>query len=245
MARITKEKLIGDVELQLTQAFPSQDLELEQSQTAFWLTNVRNALVAQEIEKSFKQGKQVPQIYLVTETCKQLVETPVGCVDSGEDGENDNYYFALTGAVVDVSDDNGIVQVLSADDDGDQDEIFKASLQSLPMLKAMTYTKPSSQIVSWSRSGDYIYVQGFKNSDIDFNKIIVTYVAKQDLLTMADTDLVNITDSLLPVLIEQVVELGKLELFGTQADTENNASPDIKSVYHRQIESPAQQPTQA
>lgn len=242
MAKITKEKIIGDVELQLTQSMPGQDLELEQTQIALWISNVRNALVAQEIQALIRKGKQVPPVYISREACKQLTEELTDCVEDTDDGTKQRFYFALSQQVVDAEDDGGIVQVYT----NELDQIQRTSLALLPMFEAMRFTKTSSQNVTWSRQdGDRIYIKGFKESDVDFNKIIVFYVPKQDLLTMADTDEVTISDLLLPVLIEQVVQIGKLELYGTQSDTENDAKQGIQPVYHRQIQEPvAPQPQQ-
>lgn len=238
MARVTKEKLIGDVELRLTQAAPSQDLEIEHRQIAFWLTNARNALVAQEIEQELKKGNQVPPWYSVRDTCKQMTEEEVDCIDPGEDGKNARYWFELSQPVIDVRDDNGIVQVLT----NEMDEVYKSNLSLIPMFANMRYTKPSSQIISWSREGELIYIKGFKVSDIDLNEIIVSYVPKIDLEELADEDEVAITDVLLPILIDLAAEIGKKELYGSQGDTTNDAVQDQKPVYHTQIQQPQPQP---
>lgn len=240
MARINKLKLVSDIELELVQSSPSQDLQIEHRQIAFVATNVRNALVAQEILQLLKQGKQIPPIYLTRETCKQLTEESTSCVSDGDDGMLQRYNFVLTGQVVDVDDDKGIVLV----ETDEREEIYKASIASLPMLKGMRFTKPTSQLLVWSRQGDDIYVDGFLESDLDFNKIIVTYAAKQDLLELDDDDTVNITDKLVVPLIERVVEILKLELYGTQQDVTNDGNQDQKPVYARTVQNVQPQPQQ-
>ncbi len=237
MAKITKEKLIGDVILKLTQAAPSQDLEIEEIQVAFWLTTEINFLMTQEVQKYLNQGKPIPPIYLTRETCNQLSEEDVTCVDE----DKQRFYFELEGEVLDVENDGGIVQVLT----DEYEEVFKANLELLPTLNQMRFTKPSSEILIWSRQGDLIFVEGLLDSDVDFNKIIVSYVSKQDIVAMNDTDVVILSDMLVPILIDRVVEQGKLELYGTQPDVDGNNSTDIKSlVYHRSIQNPAAQPQQ-
>jgi len=240
MARVSKERLISDVELQLTQGAPSQDLELEQSQIAFWLTQELNTLKSQEISQLLKAGKQVPPYYIVRQACNQLTEEVTDCIVDDNDGLNQRYYFALSNDVLDIDGDNGIVQVLTAE----LEEVYKGTIAMLPMLSQMRYTKPTGQLLIWSRQGDLIYVEGFLESDIDFNKIIVYYVQKQDLVAMADTDIVLISDKLLPVLIERVVEIGKLQVYGTTSDVTNNATQDQQQVYARAVQNPANIPTQ-
>jgi len=59
------------------------------------------------------------------------------------------------------------------------------------------------------------------------------------LITMDDEDEVLISDQLVPVLVDAVVQRGKLELYGTQPDESNNGRDNKAPVYHTQIASPA------
>lgn len=229
MAKVSKKYLVSDVILKLTQSSPSQDTEIEDSQIAYLLTNELNFLMSLEVETLVRQGKPVPPIYLIRETCKQLSIEDVDCVPTNDE----RLYFALTGKVLDVENDAGIVQVLTSD----YQEIYKAYLELLPTLKQMRWTRPSSDVLIWSRQGDTIFVEGFLEPDIDFNDIIVSYVPKQNLVTMADDDLVIVSDKILTVLTDKVADQAKLMMYGTQPDTTGNDSTDIKGlVYHRAIQ---------
>jgi hypothetical protein len=237
MARVEKQKLISDVILKLTQAFPSQDLELEDDQVAFWLTQEVNFLVTQEVVKAVNQGKPVPPVYLTRETCNQTSEEDVTCVDDNKE----RFFFELTGEVLDVENDAGVVQVLT----DEYEEVYKANIELLPTLQAMRYTKPKTELLVWYRESARVFVDGFNNADIEFNKIMVTYVPKQDLIALADDGIVKISDLLLPLLIDRAVETGKLQMYGTQPDTSGNDSTDVKGmVYHRSIQNPSAQPQQ-
>ena len=55
---------------------------------------------------------------------------------------------------------------------------------------------------------------------------------------MAETDEVLCSDLVLPQVIAASVETGKLQLYGTQADVQNNGSEDAQPVYHQQIRRP-------
>lgn len=228
---ITKEQLIADIELQLNQGAPSIDTELEYEQIAQWINVVRNDLVAREVDAALKRGDQVLPIYVGREVCNQLAEEDVACVDE----ENERMGFSLTGEVLDTDNDNGILQVLT----DTYDEVYKGSLELLPVLKKMTYTKSSAELLIWSRQGNEIFVEGFNEADIEFNNINVYFLRKIDLNTMASTDIIPVSDKLLPVLIARVVEMGKLQMYGTEADQATDGVDTKNVVYHRSIQNPA------
>jgi len=237
MARITKEKLIGDIELQLNQGAPSKDSELEYDQIAYHVNIMLNDLKAREIDNELKKGNQIPPIYISRQVCNQLSPEVVACIDDSEERS----YFGLSEQVLDTFDDNGIVQVLT--DEGD--EVYKASLQMMPTFRKMKYTAPSPELLLWSRQGDNIFVEGLNPSDLDFNKIMVYYIPKQDVIAMADSDEIVISDKTLSYMIERVVDLLKSELYGTSSDQSNDGVDPKDVLYHRAIANPSQeQPTQ-
>jgi len=235
MAKITKEKLIGDIELQLNQGAPSKDSELEYDQIAYHINIMLNDLKAREIDNELKKGNQVPPYYVSRQVCNQLSPEAVACIDDSEE----RTYFAITEEVLDTFDDNGIVQVLT--DEGD--EVYKASLQLMPTFRKMKYTKPSPELLLWSRQGDNnIFVEGLNPSDLDFNKIMVYYVPKQDVIAMADSDEIIVSDKTLSYLIERVVDVLKSQMYGTSSDKTNDGVDPKDVLYHRAIANPSQQP---
>lgn len=240
MAKVQKQKLISDVFNEVYEGSPSQDSELSESIVAFWLSNEVNRLVAADIERALSKGDQINPVYVLREPCNQLTEEITPCVPSDDDGSYERYYFQLTKPVINISDDRGILLVT----DDENGEINKSSLVLLPMFRNMRFTKPSSQVLSWSRQDELIFIEGFKESDLDFNKIIVYYVPQQDVEALSDTGLVLISDQLLPTLIESVVQKAKLQLYGSQADQENDAKEGVQPVYARQVQNQIAQPQQ-
>lgn len=237
MAKISKEKLIADIELKIHQGAPSQNTELEYDQIAYWLNSVLNEAVAREADGYMKKGEQVPPIYIETETCNQLAEEDVECVDDGKQ----RCAFELDGEVLDTDDDNGIVQILTPNENDEDIEIYKASLQALPMFKAMRYSQPNPQVLLWSRQGDQIFVDGLNPSDLEFNKITVYYLLKQDVLGMADTDLVAVSDKILQSVIDRVVDIAKEQMYGSEADQTNDGVDPKQLLYSRGIQKSVQE----
>lgn len=228
MARITKKELIAEIELRVNQGAPSNDTELEYTQIGNWFNIVGNEMVAKEVDKCVNKGDQIPSVYIDRETCKQIVEEDVACVDEADERMG----FELTGTVLDTDNDNGVVLVMTDEDQ----EVYKASLQTLPMLKLMTYTAPTSELLLWSRQGTKIFIDGFVAADLDFNNITVYFIKKIDFKTLGEDDVVPISDRILPTVIERVVELAKDQMYGSQADKTNDGT-DVKDViYHRAIQ---------
>lgn len=224
---ITKEKFISDVILQLTQGSPSDDIQLEDLQVAQWSTVVINDLVTREITSYMKQGKFIPPIYIVRETGKALLEETVTDIDD----EKQRIYFALSGEVLDLPNDAGVVQVL----DYDLNVIHRGSLERMQIINALRFARPTQDNKVYYRSGTSIFIEGFATADIDFNPIIVDYVKKQDIGALSDSGSILLSDQLYPIALAGVVQMGKTQMYGSSPDQANDGI-DTKSIqYHTAI----------
>lgn len=233
---ITKQQLISDVILQLTQASPSDDLELEESQVAYWISYELNSLIATEINSKIQRGEMIPSIYIKRAACEVAEVEDTECADDCDD----RIFIELDEEILTLNKDWGVIQVQT--DQGDI--IRKASVESLNMFRFLRFAKPSEQNLMYSHQGKKIFIEGLKAVDIPFDNINVWYVPKQDLSTLEDTAEVLVSDLVLPQLIDLVVERGKLQMYGTTPDTDNDGQ-DVKNIqYHRAIQNPAneQQP---
>lgn len=228
---MTKQELIGDIELQLLQGNPSDDSELEQDQIAQWIDYHLNDLIRREVIEEKKKGNPIPSVYIVREAALELQEEAVADIDDIDQ----RLYVTLTGEVLDLPRDLGVVRVL----DYDLNLIQKTTVEDLEMIRDLRFAKPTADNVLHYRQGEKIFVIGFNTADIDFNPLIVDYVKKQNILSMADTDEVLITDQLVPLLIDLCVQRGKQELYGTTPDEENQGTDTKKTAYHTQIANPS------
>jgi len=228
---ITKEQILSDIQLQLLQSSPSDDSALELSQLAFWTSYHLNELVRREITAELKKGNIIPPIYVLREEALVITEETVADIDD----KDQRMWVELDNDVLDLPRDRAIVNVY----DYDLNLINKTSLEELASIKHLRFAAPSSENVLHYRQGKKIFLVGFNTPDLEFNEIIVDYIPKQDLITMDDEDEVLISDQLVPVLVDAVVQRGKLELYGTQPDESNNGRDNKAPVYHTQIASPA------
>ena len=148
---------------------------------------------------------------------------------------NQRMYFDLVGNVVDLFNDAGVVRVLT----DEYDFVHKASLDTLDMFKHLRFSGPSDETLVWYRSGKRMFIEGLTTDQIYDNTFIVDYVQKQNVLSMLDTDEVRVSDVILPILIDKVVQRGKLQMYGTVPDVANDGADTKQQVYHTAISNPS------
>jgi hypothetical protein len=227
---MTKAQIISDIQAQLLQGSPSDDSQLEWDQIAFWVGYELNRLVAAECNQAIKAGKQIPAVY------KQLAALEVAVVEDSH--EEDRIYVLLDDEVLTLNDDAGVILVETEDGD----EIPRVSLERFASIKKMRYAKPTLSRPIYYRRGEKIFLLGFTEVDIPFEKVHVYYVPRQDVYAMADTDEVLISDAIRSTLIDVVVQRGKLQLYGTQVDMNNDGVDGKQIQYHTAIANPNSQP---
>lgn len=222
---MTKNDLISDIMLQLNQGDISDDSVLEEDQVAMWLTYHLNDLKSKEIVLALSDGNPIPPIYIARETNLELQEEDIDDIAAVKQ----RIYVTLSGEILDLPRDAGLVRVL----DYDLNLIHKTTVENLESIRHFKFGKPSINNVLHYREGTQtIFIEGFNTADLEFNPIIVDYVKKQNVLEMNDDDEILITDQLLPILIDTVVNRGKLELYGTMPDEANDAKDTKQTSYH-------------
>lgn len=227
----TKEKLIGDIILQLTQSSPSDDLALEEEQVAYWIQYYLHDLIRREILDYQNKGQMIPPIYIQRDVALELQEEAITDVDDVKQ----RLYVELVDDVLDLPRDGGIVRVL----DYDRNLIQKTSVEELEHLRHLRFAKPSLDNILYYREGKKIFIEGFNTADISFNPVMVSFIPKQDVLALADNGEILITDQLVPILIDLCVQRGKLELYGSEADKANDGIDNKNIQYHTAITNPA------
>ena len=227
---ITKHKLISDIEGQLLQGNPSDDSELSHKQIAHWIQMSINDLVKQEITAAMKKGDSIPPIYITRDVGLEMSEESVADIDA----DKQRFWVDLTQDVLDLPNDRGIVRV----EDYDGNLIGKTNLEFLGVIRNLRFSKPSPDNVLYYRVAKKVFLEGLNTDDIDFNPFIVYYVPKQDVEVMEDDDIILVSDQLLPILTDTVVQKGKLMLYGTQADELNEGTDNKQVQYHTAISNP-------
>jgi hypothetical protein len=227
---VTVNQIVSDVELQLYQGQISDDAATERAQIKFWLSYHLNQLVATECNEKVKRGESLPAIY------QTMAALEIPDIEERDDVAeiDERVFIEMDEEILDLNKDAGVIAVLTEEND----EIKKATLTTILQFKHLKFGGPSLDNLLYYREGQKIYIYGFKPSDVPFSTIQVWYVPKQDLTTMADSDEVKVSDLVLPQLIASAVETGKLQLFGSQADLENDGADKAQPVYHQQIRRP-------
>jgi hypothetical protein len=223
---MTVEQLISDIENQLLQGSPSDDSELSWDQLKFWATYHLNSLVATECNEKAKRGESIPSIYVRHKDCEVM---------SVEQGEFDTkLYIELPEKTLELNNDRGILLVQTEDGE----EILRTSVEDMVRTGKMRFAKPSIQNPLFYRRSEKLFLLGFNEVDIPFEKISVYYIPEQDLLTAEDTDDVLVSDMALPILIDTVVQRGKQQLYGTQPDQANDGVDNKQVQYHTAVRRP-------
>jgi hypothetical protein len=223
---MTKAQLISDIQAQLLQASPSDDSQLEWDQIAFWITYHLNELIAAECNSAIKAGKQIPAVY------KKIAALEVAVVEDGH--EEDRLYVELDEEILSLIDDAGVILVETEDGD----EIPRISLERHASIKKMRFAKPTINRPLYYRRGEKIFLLGFNETDIPFETASVYYIPRQDVYSATDATEILASDTVLPTLIDSVVQRGKLTLYGTQVDPDNDGQDNKKIQYHTAIANP-------
>lgn len=219
----TKRQLIYDTLMQISQAAPSDDIEISEKQVAFWLSYELNRLVTVELNEKTKRGEPFPAVYVKRSD-----------LEVGEVGDDGRIYVELDEEPLALNKQAGILTVIT----DQEDEIKRSDLQSIQSLKHLRFAKPSFENpLYYHQYPNHLYIVGFDEVDLPFNQIFCYYVPKQDLMAMADDDEVLVSDLVLPELISATVDRGMKELYGTQADTANDGSGSAQPAYHSTIAS--------
>ncbi len=234
---ITKLQFISDVILQLTQGAPSDDLQLEEDQVAQWATYHLNELVRREVATALKTGTAIPPIYIKKESVAPAV-----------DDENNitlPVTAELTEEVLDLPNDGGIIQVV----DAEGMLVYKGTLERMFMINSLRFAQARQSNRVYYREGKIIFLEGLYTGDegeevVDESNITIFYIPKQNVLTMNDSDELLVSDQLVPILTDTVVQRGKLELYGTQSDIGNDGSDTKQIQYHTAIQNPTKGDTQ-
>lgn len=229
---ITKNKLLSDLTLSLNQSDLSDDSPIELSQLAYWASNTLNDLVRKEIYGEMKNGNGIPPIYIKHADGLELSEETVVDIDD----DKQRIFTELEEDVLDLPKDAGIVLI----QDYDRNQIYSSSVENNNLLNKMRFAKATSDNKIYYRQGKKIFIEGFKTADLEFNPISVSYVPKQDLLTMDDTDEVLISDQLVTVLSNLLVAQGKRMLYGSKSDDNSDGADNKPQFYHLGIQDPNQ-----
>lgn len=216
---MTKNQLISDIILRITAGKPSDDLEIEPSQVAFWINIVRDAIVKAYLDDKVEEGLSIDDYFVIQESCKPLNSE----TDPSIDDDKERIYIRLKKVPMEVYKDRAVVRVIT----NEGSFINKGRLSTIDTIHHLNYAKPSITNLVYYRDGKTkLVIEGIPLELRDVVEIIVWYVPKEDLLCLADDDEVSIPNELLPEILQAVEDIARRELYGPE-DKENDGDQDI------------------
>ena len=214
----TKAQLISDIMLRVTGGKPSDDLELEYNQVAFWIDQVLGTLIKDNLDQKLKNGEDIDPVYFSNEQELYPVLNEKRWMDSQKSA-----YISICKTPMSLYRDGGIVRIETQD--GVQ--VDKITIGKLDMINNMTFSKPNLERLVYHRVGTRLYINGLTEESIDFAIFNVWYVARPDLLSsMDDTDEVKMGEDIPAMLAEAVAQIAAQQVIGPQ-DMENDSEQDL------------------
>lgn len=224
--QITKDVLISDVILRVTQSKPSADLEIEKSQVAFILDQVRWQLVTEKINKQFGIHYAIDPVYIFTEDNLVPILIPrQGAVIQ------DNIQIGLQYNPLSIFRDRGVIRVYANPvavslpqpnlqfplDYGSPVEMITAA--ELDVIRNLKFSKPALNNLKFRREGQTLIIYGLDVNTYKMVNFSVTYFPRISMLEdLNDNDPVPITEDLYGPLVEMASEKVFNEIYKTFAD---------------------------
>ena len=216
---MTKNALVSDIMLKLQKGKPSDDFELEPSQVAFWITITRDGLIKEYLDDKASKGLSVDDYFVIQESCKPLNSETEPCIDD----DSERIYIRLKSQPLDIYGDKGIVLIKT----NEGSYIYKTRLSTVNIINNLAFAKASTKNLIYYRDGQTkLVIEGIPSSLKSIVEILVWYIPKEDVESLADDDEVSIPNELLPILLERVEEIARRQMFGIQPDLENNGKDD-------------------
>lgn len=211
---MTKNELISDIILRITKGKPSDDLELEPSQVAFWLDLASDTIIKQYLDAKLSEGKNIDDFFVIQESCKPLNNEADPCIDDDEE----RIYIRLKREPMDLFNDRSIILVKT----NEGSYVYKANLNTIDMVRHLEFSKPSTSNIVYYRDGKTkLVIEGIPDSMKAVVEILVWYVPKGNISCLDDDDQVNIPSEILGLIQEAVEDTARRQMLGIQ-DVANN-----------------------
>jgi len=218
MASFTKEMLISDIILRVTKGKPSDDLELEPTQVAFWIDQILPALIKATLDKKLDAKLGIDPDYFKIESCIKPKIKISNCRDC-----QDNIYIQLECSPINLIRDLGVARVVT--EDGVQ--LDKMSIHEIDNLRNLRFSKPSLTNIKYHRIKNNLYIYGVTEDTMHLVEFNAIYVPSQTIYDLNDDDSVFIGDEILPLLAEELEAIARRQLYQSGIDEENNGKQDL------------------
>ena len=214
----TKGEIISDLELRFTKGKPSDDLEIERDQIAFWIDIAANGLLSDYLSKQIKRGEDIDPYYISSSAYKAASEEGLDDVENIDE----RYYINISDLKVlplrGLSRDYGVVRI----HDEENKQLVDISYDDSSFYKNLCFSKPTRDNIQWYRESDRIYLDGVDVNNSTYKKFRVFYIAPIDSSSILDTSIYPLGDDLLPMAIDIAEGIGWKQIRESIEDIEND-----------------------
>lgn len=219
---MTKDKLISDIILRITKGKPSDDLELEPKQVAFWLSLVIESMVKDNLDSALESGQRVPDFYVLKEGLKPIYSESY----SGIDDEDERMYVELNKPAMSLVNDAAIIRVFT----NEGSRFDKTRLTTVDFTESMEFSKASTKNLVYYRDGKKrLILMGVPREMIDVIKVFVWYVPQADIECFDGDEELPIPQDMLEEVQMRVEDLARRQMYGV-ADVENDGEDDLPNM---------------
>src|SRR5688572_18273425 len=138
-----KKQLIDDIILRVTKSAPSDDLELEPAQIAFWFDQVANTAVPDFLNKAIVDRLTIDPIFILVEDNKTATIEDITMLEDCDD----RVYLTLTKIPMSLVNDYGIVRVITEEGT----IVNNTPIEELDTINKLTFGKPNRENLLYSR----------------------------------------------------------------------------------------------
>lgn len=214
----TKGELVSDLELRFTKGKPSDDLELERDQIAFWLDIAANALLTDSISKQMAKREDINPFYISKSDYKTAASESIADVDISDERYSIDISDLKILPVRGFSRDYGIVRL----QDEENKQLVPINYDDSDFYKNLCFAKPSDENMQWYREGSKIYIDGVDENIATYKKFRVFYIKTINSSSLTDSSEYPLTDDLLSIVVDVAEEIGRRQLMQPIDDLENN-----------------------
>jgi hypothetical protein len=212
---VTKKKLIDDIILRVTKGAPSDDLELESAQVAFWFDLVAKTAAVDYLNAKIANRETIDPIFITVEDNKTATVEDVTMLELCKD----RVYITTTNQPLTLINDYGIIRVITEEGTF----INNVPLEELDTISKLTFGRPSRENLLYTRIDSKIYIHGLKPQHVSIIKFSVAYIPTIEISALADGDTVKLSDSLLATISEAVEKMALKEIYQIDPDVTNDA----------------------
>lgn len=218
----TKREIIDDVILRITKGKPSDDMELEPLQVAFWIDSILPALIKQALDSKFKEkgGDGIDPAFICYERQKALKQ--------GGQTFTENFYIDLDCDPINLYRDRGVIRVATeatATEPGDW--VDKMKMEEIDDLRKLKHSKPSLKNLKYHRVKNRLWFHGLTDDTYQLTTFLIAYVPKPVLSELDDDDPIYMSEDLLPLLSEEVEKIARRQTYQSDSDEENDSQQDL------------------